>query len=136
MLRSYQWCELAGIWLVLITTAVQIFYMEPLKREIEWRLVSFYQQQNAQILASTIFDSRSAVLAAVNAPDAQIQQVAAEREKLLERYRNSDADIASLVIDKQDVESYLQLLVVGLFGLGTVLTAVGRVAEMRAQNAR
>ena len=48
MLRSYQWFEVLGLLLVFMSTAAQIFYLEPLKREIDWRLVTFYQQQNSQ----------------------------------------------------------------------------------------
>ena len=38
-LRGYQLGELIGIVLLLASTAMQLFYLEPLKREIEWRLV-------------------------------------------------------------------------------------------------
>ncbi len=44
-LRAYQLAELLGIILVLNATAVQIFYLEPIKRQIEWREVVFTQQQ-------------------------------------------------------------------------------------------
>ena len=46
-LRTYQAGELVGIVLLLASTATQLFYLEPLKREIEWRLVAFNTQQSA-----------------------------------------------------------------------------------------
>jgi hypothetical protein len=48
-LRIYQFGELVGILFLLGSTAMQLFYLEPLKREIEWRLVAFNTQQSAQI---------------------------------------------------------------------------------------
>jgi hypothetical protein len=48
-LRAYQWGELIGIFFLLASTATQIFYVEPLKREIEWRLAAFNLQQNGQL---------------------------------------------------------------------------------------
>jgi len=133
VLRGYQLSELVGIALVLAAMAVQIFYLEPLKREIEWRLAAYYQQQNGQVLAATIFDNRIAILKAVSAPDNQVKNAEAERTKLLGRYKNADANVADIILSKEDVEDYIQAAVIGLFVLGTFLTAFGRALEMRAQ---
>ena len=46
----------------------------------------------------------------------------------------SDASVANVVLSKQDAEGYLQLLIAGLFGLGTLLTVVGRLMEIRRHN--
>lgn len=48
-LRSYQFAELSGILLVLASAGTQMFYLEPLQRQIEWNKVAFIQQQNGQI---------------------------------------------------------------------------------------
>ena len=133
-LKGYQWSELIGIAFVLVATAAQIFYLEPLKREIEWRLAVFYQQQNGQVLARSVFDNRIAILKAVKAPVDQIKEATAERAKLLSRYKNADANVSGVILSKENVESYLQFLVIGLFALGTLLTALGRAVEMRSQN--
>ena len=58
-LKAYQYGELIGILLLLGSTAAQMFYLEPLKREIEWRLVAFNTQQSAQIQLRATFDNRS-----------------------------------------------------------------------------
>ena len=55
-LKYYQLGELVGIVLLLASTAMQLFYLEPLKREIEWRLVAFNTQQSAQIQLRTTFE--------------------------------------------------------------------------------
>ena len=39
--KTYQLGELIGIVLLLGSTAMQMFYLDPLKREIEWRLATF-----------------------------------------------------------------------------------------------
>ncbi len=134
MLRSYQWFEVLGLLLVFMSTAAQIFYLEPLKREIDWRLVTFYQQQNSQVLANAVFDNRVSILEAVKAPAAEIQKATDAKTKLMDRYSMSDASVANVVLSKQDAEGYLQLLIAGLFGLGTLLTVVGRLMEIRRHN--
>ena len=57
-LRVYQYGELFGIVLLLASTATQLFYLEPLKREIEWRLVAFNTQQSAQIQLRAVYTTR------------------------------------------------------------------------------
>ncbi|MBS0239814.1 MAG: hypothetical protein JSR89_15455 [Proteobacteria bacterium] len=39
--KFFQPAELFGIVLLLGSTAMQTFYLDPLKREIEWRLAAF-----------------------------------------------------------------------------------------------
>ena len=105
-----------------------------MKREIDWRLVTFYQQQNSQVLANAVFDNRVSILEAVKAPAAEIQKATDAKTKLMDRYSMSDASVANVVLSKQDAEGYLQLLIAGLFGLGTLLTVVGRLMEIRRHN--
>jgi hypothetical protein len=131
-LKGYQIGELFGIMLLLASTATQLFYLEPLKREIEWRLVAFNTQQSAQIQLSTTFDNQIALLKALNAPSEQIEQTKAQRDKTLADYKNSDANISDFMIEKENVEGYIELIVIGLFALGTLLAGLGRAIEMQA----
>ncbi len=130
-LRIHQYGELIGIFLLLASTAVQLFYLEPLKREIDWRLVAFNTQQSAQFQLQTTFDNQIALLKLMNAPAEQIATTEAQREKLLAQYKTSDANIADFVLAKQDVEGYLEIVLIALFALGSLLTGLGRVLEMR-----
>ncbi|MDQ8700808.1 hypothetical protein [Hyphomicrobium sp. LHD-15] len=131
-LKGYQIGELFGILLLLASTATQLFYLEPLKREIEWRLVAFNTQQSAQIQLQSTFDNQIALLKVLNAPNEQIQQTEARRDKTLADYKNSDANISDFMIDKENVEGYIELIVIGLFALGTLLAGLGRAIEMQA----
>jgi hypothetical protein len=131
-LKGYQWAELAGMLFLLASTAAQIFYVEPLKREIEWRLAAFNMQQNGQIQTKAIYDSRIATLKAVNAPADAITTAEKEHDALIEKYKTADANIADYLYDKERVEDYLQIIVIGLFALGTLLAGFGRAMEMRA----
>jgi hypothetical protein len=131
-LKGYQIGELCGILLLLASTATQLFYLEPLKREIEWRLVAFNTQQSAQIQLRTTFDNQIALLKALNAPSEQIQQTEANRDTALEQYKNSDANISDFMFDKENVENYIELIVIALFAVGTLLAGLGRAIEMQA----
>ena len=71
-LKYYQLGELIGIVFLLASTAMQLFYLEPLKREIEWRLVAFSTQQSAQIQLRTTFENQLALLKLMNAPAEQV----------------------------------------------------------------
>lgn len=130
-LRIHQYGELIGIFLLLASTAVQLFYLEPLKREIDWRLVAFNTQQSAQFQLQTTFDNQIALLKLMNAPAEQVSGTQAQRDKLLAQYKTSDANIADIVLAKQDVEGYLEIVLIALFALGSLLTGLGRVLEMR-----
>ena len=131
-LKSYQWGELIGMLFLLASTAAQLFYVEPLKREIEWRLAAFNMQQNGQVQARAIYDSRLAMLKAVNAPGDAITAAEKERDAAIEKYKTADANIADYLTDKEAVENYLQIIVIGLFGIGTLLAGFARAMEMRA----
>jgi hypothetical protein len=133
-LKSYQVGELIGVGMVLLSTAMQLFYLEPLKREIEWRISAFYMQQNAQIQTAAMFGNTVAVLETMDAPASRIADTKAERDRILERYKTADANIADIVIDKEQNENYLQLIVVALFSLGTFLIGLGRAMEMRGRH--
>ena len=132
-LKSHQTGELVGIVLLLASTAAQLFYLEPLKREIEWRLVAFNTQQTAQIQLETAFDNQIALFRLMNAPSDLIKQTEAQRDQRLEQYKISDANISDFMIEKERVESPLEIIVVALFALGSLLAGLGRVLEMRAR---
>ena len=131
-LKVYQYGELVGIVLLLASTAMQLFYLEPLKREIEWRLVAFNTQQSAQIQVRTIFDNQLALLKLMNAPAGEAAATAAKREETLDKFRTSDANIADYMLAKERVENILQMIVIALFALGSLLAGFGRALEMHA----
>ena len=131
-LRVYQYGELFGIVLLLASTATQLFYLEPLKREIEWRLVAFNTQQSAQIQLRAVYDNQVALLKLMNAPAEQIAATEAKRDDTLAQYKNSDANIADFMIAKEGVENYLEVIVIALFALGSLLAGLGRALEMSA----
>lgn len=133
-LKGYQWGEVVGILFVLLATAAQIFYLEPLKRGIEWRLAAYHQQQNGQVLARSVYDNGIAILKAVNASDAQIEAATAAQKKVVQRYQTADANVAEVILAKERVEGILQGIVLALFFVGSLLTAFGRIAEMRSKN--
>lgn len=129
--KIYQLGELVGILLLLGATATQMFYLDPLKREIEWRLAAFSTQQSAQVQIKAIYDNRITLLQVANAPEDKIKEAEAMRDKSIAQYKNSDADIADYMFEKEGVEGYLQAVVLALFALGTLLAGVGRAMEMR-----
>ena len=131
-LRGYQLGELIGIVFLLASTAMQLFYLEPLKREIEWRLVAFNTQQSAQIQLRTTFDNQIALLKLMNAPAEQVTATEATRDEKLAQYRNSDANISDYMIAKEGVENYVEIIVIVLFALGSLLAGLGRALEMQA----
>jgi hypothetical protein len=131
-MKAYQMGELVGIGLLLASTAMQLFYLEPLKREIEWRLVAFNTQQSAQIQLRTTFESQLTLMKLMNAPTEQIKATETKRDDTLAAYKTSDANISDFMIEKERVESYLEVIVIALFGLGSFLAGLGRVLEMQA----
>ena len=131
-LKYYQLGELVGIVFLLGSTATQLFYLEPLKREIEWRLVAFNTQQSAQIQLRTSFDNQLALLRLMNAPAEEITSTETRRDKTLADYKNSDANISDFMIEKERVEGVLEVLVIALFALGSLLAGLGRTLEMMA----
>jgi hypothetical protein len=131
-MKAYQMGELVGIGLLLASTAMQLFYLEPLKREIEWRLVAFNTQQSAQIQLRTTFDGQLSLMQLMNAPGEQVKATETKRDETLAAYKTSDANIADFMIEKERVEGYLEIIVIALFGLGSFLAGLGRVLEMQA----
>lgn len=130
-LRIHQVGEIVGIALLLASTAAQLFYLDPLKREIEMRLVAFNIQQSAQVQLRTAYENQLALLKATNAPAEQISATEAQRAKVVAQYRNSDADIADVVMEKEKVEGYMEIVVIVLFALGSILAGLGRLIEFR-----
>jgi hypothetical protein len=130
-MRVYQFGELIGIVLLLGSTAMQLFYLEPLKREIEWRLVAFNTQQSAQISLKTAYDNQLALLKVLNAPADTVVATEKSRDEALAAYKNSDANISDFMIAKEGVESYLEIVVIALFALGSLLAGLGRALEMQ-----
>lgn len=133
-MRLYQIGELLGILLMIGSVAVQQFYLEPLKRKIEWRLSAFTVQQSGYIQTKTAFDTRIEILKSLKAPADEVAKAVSERDKVLDRFKTADANIANDMIDQERVEDLLQMIVMIAFAAGTLLTGLGRFAEMRASN--
>jgi hypothetical protein len=131
-LKLHQFGELVGILFLLASTATQMFYLEPLDRDIQWRLTAFTVQQSAQIQLRTAYDNQIAVLKQLNAPAADVTAVEGKRDAALAQFRNSDADISDFMIAKEGVEDYLQIVVIVLFAVGSVLAGLGRTLDMLA----
>lgn len=131
-LSLYRYGELIGIVFLLVSTAMQIFYLEPLKREIDWRLVAFSTQQNAQVQVTTMYDNQLVLLKVMNAPAEQIAATEAARKKAIDKFETADANVANYVLAKEPVEDYIQIVVIILFALGSLLAGVGRALEMTA----
>jgi hypothetical protein len=131
-MRVYQFGELIGIVFLLGSTAMQLFYLEPLKREIEWRLVAFNTQQSAQIGLKTAYENQLTLLKLMNAPAETVAATEKSRDETLAAYKNSDANVSDFMIAKEGVESYLEIVVIALFGLGSLLAGLGRALEMQA----
>ncbi len=130
-LRIHQVGEIIGIALLLASTAAQLFYLDPLKREIEMRLIAFNMQQSAQIQLRTAYENQLGLLRVMNAPEEQIRAAEAQRDKVVAHYRFSDGDIADVVMEKEKVEGYMEIIVITLFALGSVLAGLGRLIEFQ-----
>jgi hypothetical protein len=131
-MRLYHFGELVGILLMIGSVAAQQFYLEPLKRAIEWRLVAFTVQQSGYIETKTSFDTRITILKSLNVPAEQVAKAVSERKTVLEKFKTADANIANQMIGQERVEDLLQILVMVAFAAGTLLTGLGRFAEMWA----
>ena len=130
-LRIHQVGELIGIFLLLASTAMQLFYLDPLKREIEMRLIAFNMQQSAQIQLRTAYDNQLGLLKVMNAPAEQVSATEAQRDKVVAQYRISDGDIADVVMEKEKVEGYMEIVVIVLFAIGSILAGLGRLIEFQ-----
>lgn len=131
-LRTYQLGELIGIFFLLASTATQIFYVEPLRREIEWRIAAFNTQQSAQLQMKAIYDGRVETLRALGRPEAQIASTEAESKQMVDKFKTADANISDYLIEKEPIETAFQIAVVALFALGSLLAGIGRAMEMLA----
>lgn len=131
-LKIHQLGELFGILLLLASTAMQLFYLEPMKRQIEWRLAAFTAQQNAQIQLREAFENQLTLLRQMQAPQDVISGTEARRDDIFAKYKNSDADISDYMLEKEQVESYLEIIVIVLFGIGSLLAGLGRTFDMLA----
>lgn len=132
-LKSSQLCELIGIAILLASAAAQLFYLEPLKREIEWRLATFSTQQSAQVQTRAMYENHLSVLALMNAPPEQVKKAETRRDEILGQFKNADADIADFMFEKERVESYIEVIVIALFAFGSALAGIGRMIEMQAR---
>jgi len=73
------------------------------------------------------------LLKTLNAPAEDIAKAEEEKAAIIKRYVTADANVADSILNNEDVEKLLQILVMITFALGTLMTAFGRIAEMRAR---
>jgi hypothetical protein len=95
--------------------------------------VAFNTQQTAQIQVRAMFDNQLALLKSLNAPAEEITATQARRDALLAQYKTSDANISDFMTAKESVESGLEIIIIGLFALGSVLAGIGRTLQMLAE---
>ena len=131
-LKAYQWGELTGVVFLLASTATQIFYVDPLKREIEWRLAAYNVQQNGRMQIDAIYAARIATQRALKAPDADIAAADAEHKAAVQKFKTADANISDFLVAKEPIEDTLQIVVIVLFAVGSLLAGFGRAMEMVA----
>jgi hypothetical protein len=80
----------------------------------------------------TQFDNQLSLLSLLNAPPEQVKETEAQRAMTLDKFTTADANIADYRFAKEQVESYLEVIVIILFALGSLLAGVGRALEMHA----
>lgn len=131
-LKRHQIAELIGIVFLLASTAAQLFYLEPLKREIEWRLAAFSTQQSAQVQTRALYDNHLSVLQMLKASPDDVKEAEARRDRTLEQFKTADANISDFMVEKERVEGWIELIVIGMFAIGTLLAGLGRALEMQA----
>ena len=68
----------------------------------------------------------------MGAPAEEIAATEARRETLLGQYKTSDANISDFIVEKERVESSIEVIVIALFALGSLLAGLGRTLEMLA----
>lgn len=132
-MRASQWSEIFGILFLLAATATQMFYLDPLKREIEWRLAVFAIQQSAAIETDTIHATHIQTLQTLNASETVIASAEKTRQDDKSRFKNSNADVSDYLIAKQPVEDIIQWITLALFAIGSLLAGIGRLIELRTR---
>ena len=79
-----------------------------------------------------MFDNQLALLRKLDAPAEELAATDASRVKVLGQYKTSDANISDFMIEKERVESTIEIIVIALFALGSLLAGLGRTLEMLA----
>jgi hypothetical protein len=75
---------------------------------------------------------RSRGVRKLDAPAEELAATGASRAKVLGQYKTSDANISDFMIEKERVESHMEIIVIALFALGSLLAGLGRTLEMLA----
>jgi hypothetical protein len=131
-LKAHQIGELVGIVFLLAATATQIFYLDPLKRQIEWRLATFSIQQTAELQTDTLYANHIDVLRALNASADKIAAAEKARRDANDKFATANANVANYLIAKEPVEDIIQVIALALFALGSLLAGIGRALELRS----
>ena len=74
----------------------------------------------------------SPCLRKLDAPAEELAATEANRATVIGQYKTSDANISDFMIEKERVESHVEIIVIALFALGSLLAGLGRTLEMLA----
>lgn len=129
--RCARLSEILGIGCLLASVAIQMFYLDPLQRNMDWRRAMFAIQQVGHVQAQTAYDNQLVLLNAMNAPAERIEAAGKAKATTIDKYQTADANVADYILAKEPVEQALQWIVLGLFAIGTLLTGLGKLSEAR-----
>ncbi|MEO0618584.1 MAG: hypothetical protein AAFZ01_04825 [Pseudomonadota bacterium] len=134
-LKHYQYAELIGIVLIVVSTAVQVFFVEPAKRKLELVVVGSYVSSIESNLSKELARNFRALAVrdgmSSDAADGLVRGLTANAREAnrVMRYRS---DLGRKTDVFEGIFTYVSLAV---FVLGTLLTAWGRYADMRSRHA-
>lgn len=131
-LKRHQWAELIGIVLIVLSTAVQVFFVEPAKRRIELSVIGSYLSEVEHNLSHELARNFKSVALRDGLDEAQA-------EKLVAGLRYNSKEANRVMRFRSDLgrstffyEELFTLLALAVFVIGTLLTAFGRYYEMRS----
>lgn len=130
-LKRYQWAELIGIVLIVLSTAVQVFFIEPAKRKLELSVIGSFVSQAERNLSKELERNFKSLALRDGMSGAKVDELTAglrynskEANRVM-RFRSDFARTTSFY------EGVYSLLALAVFTIGTLLTAVGRYFAMR-----
>jgi hypothetical protein len=173
-LRSYQWCELLGVVLILFSTSAQLFWVQPYEKDVETRerfaihsMASGERRFYGSALERSIVTNQILMLKELKSSSyeerkSKLNPILNGNSEYLERDYRTAYDSGNITrgiikselwqsindgnpfsktmrywiaIQKQrlDIATYATFV---LFLLGSGLTVIGRIIEMRRANAR
>ncbi|MEL6290090.1 MAG: hypothetical protein AAFQ35_15130 [Pseudomonadota bacterium] len=132
-MKLYQWAELLGIMLIMVSTAAQIFLVEPAKRNLEFLVVGSFVSTAERNLSAELARNFRSLAVRDGVPEGEADALVkgltgiSKEAGRVARYRSDTGRATQLT---ENIFSFAAFVI---FVLGTVLTVVGRYAEMRAK---